>query len=90
MNRITPLAIEILLHYNACPGDYRDGDFSAPAVEELMTWFVSEGLLIPLSPRGSRYGGSYQIAPRGRALVEGWCSVPLPENEWRIPWETLK
>lgn len=30
---MSPLEIEILLHYYYCPGDYQDGDFSAPAAE---------------------------------------------------------
>lgn len=85
---MTPLQISILLHYHTRPGDYgRDHDnFHAPAVRESREWFVSHGLLEPTLTSDDSV---YRITERGMAYVEGLCKVPLPENEWRIRWETI-
>ena len=74
--RLTPLALEIILHYHCTPGDYRGGDFSAPAVRELIDWMVDEELIT------HKVGGGYQSTSRLSAVVEKLCSVGLPEQRW--------
>ncbi|SRR5258708_18365750 len=46
---MSPLQIEILLHYNSRVDDYRNGDHNAPAVREAFDWFVRELLLEPVA-----------------------------------------
>lgn len=42
---MTPLQIEIVLHYYVRPTDYRDGDFTAPAVSQALDHFKRAGVL---------------------------------------------
>lgn len=76
---MSPLAIEIILHYHCTRGDYRDGDFSAPAVRELIDWMADEKLI------DYRPGGGYQSTSRLTAVVGKLCSVGLPEMRWVYP-----
>jgi len=85
---MTPLKIEILLHYYCCPNEYRDGDLSAPAVEEAICWFLANDLLEAAAPDKRKYGASYQTTPKAKALIEAWCNTPLPVSVWVIPGAT--
>jgi len=80
---VTPLKMEILLHYYYSPEEYRDGDLSAPAVDEALFWACSEGLLTSIEK--SQYGATYAQTDRLRALVDAWLNVPLPVQVWVIP-----
>lgn len=42
---MTPLEIEVLLHYYSRSTDYRGGDFSAPAVRDAINGYLANGLL---------------------------------------------
>lgn len=77
---MTPLQIEILLHYHCCPGDYRDGDFAAPAVREAIDGFRDAGLL-----KDSGQGRIYEPTDGVRAYVDALCAVPLPVLQWVVP-----
>ena len=84
--RLTPIQIEILIHYNYSPEDYRDGDFSAPAVCECIALFLLLNLLEDNQPpRDVNDNSKYRITDRGQAHVEALCSVPLPVNTWVSP-----
>lgn len=80
---MTPLEIEILLHYHCCASDYRDGDFSAPAVREAMDRFVATGLLREVwnLQRSIRY----EPTEGCRVFVEALCRAPAPVQKWVIP-----
>jgi hypothetical protein len=78
---MTPLGIEILLHYYTTPGQYRDGDFSAPAVSEALRHFADTGLL-----RGNHRDG-YTSTEATEVYVGAICSVPAPVQKWVIPSE---
>ena len=71
---MTPLEIEIVLHYYCRPYDYRDGDFSAPAVREAIDRMVSDEMLEADAPAFR----AYQLAARGRAYVDALMALPLP------------
>lgn len=77
---MTPLGIEILMHYQTRASDYRDGDFSAPAVREAMDYFVSAGLL-----REVMSTHRYEATEGCRVFVEALCRVPVPVQKWVIP-----
>ena len=78
---MTPLEIGILLHYHYSTEDYRQGDFSAPAVRSTIDEFRDK--LNLLGP--SAYPGqTYQLTDRGKAYVRALCSLPLPDCRWVI------
>lgn len=82
---MSPLQINILLHYYARCNDYRDGDFSAPAVAEAIEIFKLAKVFEPLDP--SRYTNPdevtkrFQLTKKGLGIVEKLCSVPIPLNK---------
>jgi len=82
---MTPLGLEILLWYRIRATDYREGDFSAPAVLDTINYFRDNvGLLIPTP---SRTGNcvSYCLTGRANIYLDHILSVPLPECVWIIP-----
>lgn len=83
---MTPLQIEIALWYYARACDYRDGDFSAPAVAEALSGFVEVGLLKRHEPNADlpqRYIGTEGL----RMYVQAICQVLPPVQEWVWPDE---
>ncbi len=84
---MTPLQIEIVMHYWTRANDYRDGDFSAPAVREAIDWFLSQGMLVPNAVDEPK---TYVLGQRGLAYAKALCRVPLPESVWRIDWDGMQ
>lgn len=83
---MTPLQIEILLRYNSSGTEYRDGDFSAPAVRQAIDDFGDRlGMLAPSRSTDIRTLNSYVLTPRGQAFIDHICALPLPECVWTIP-----
>jgi hypothetical protein len=83
---MSPLEIEILLHYYCLPTDYRDGDFSAPAVKNAIERFRDElNLLEPTQSMDVYHDPHYRITERGRVFVEALCNMPLPVKQWVMP-----
>ena len=80
---MSPLVLDAILHYHTTPGDYRDGDFSAPAVKEMISWMCDEALIV------KHPNGSYKATERLHAVVKKLCSIELPELRWVYP-EDLK
>jgi len=78
---MSPLQLEILLHYYSKANDYRDGDFGASSVRSDIEAFKREELLVA-DPKQDR---CYAIGERGRVLVEAVLAVPLPERRWVMP-----
>ena len=81
---MTPLEISILLHYRVSPTDYRDGDFSAPAVREIIDGFVDANLIVA-ADESSNDGPLYVIAERGVAYIEALRRVQLPVCRRVVP-----
>ena len=82
---MTPLHIEILLHYNRGVGDYRDGDFSATAVNEYIKQLESDELI---AMAGKMSGDSiYKVTDRGMFFLDAICNLPLPAAKWEMKWE---
>jgi hypothetical protein len=86
---MSPIQIEILLHYHCCVDEYRDGDLSAPAVQETLRCFVDERLLEPVIPTDA-YTATFKTTPRAEALISAWCDMPLPVQVWVIPEDGSK
>jgi hypothetical protein len=83
---MTPLQLEILLHYRYHLDDFREGDFSAPAVKGAMEWFISLELLVydPRIEQGGRQS-QYRLGAAGELFVDALCNVPLPVKRWVMP-----
>jgi len=79
---MTPLKIEMLLWYYSRVEDYREGDFSAPAVREAIDSFLADGLLM-LSDAVPRTR-SYCLTDRGEAYVKHLMAIPLPVAVWVV------
>lgn len=75
---MSPLKLSILIHYYSLAGDYRDGDFSAPAVREAIEWAKDESL-IELS-RDSH--SIYRATPRCTVFLKRVLETPLPSVMW--------
>lgn len=87
---MTPLEIEIVLHYYCSHTDYgRDKGggncpSDAPAVVEALGDLVRSGL-IELSGSLLAPEPRYLIADRGSAYVEFLKEMPLPVSKWVMP-----
>lgn len=83
---MTPLCLDILLWYHCRAADYREGDFSAPAVREAIDRFVGTLNLLETVPPPNMAGyRTYRLTPRGQAYVDHVLSIPLPVCRWEIP-----
>lgn len=87
---MTPLEIEILMHYGCKADDYRNGDHSAPAVTDALNRFLNEGLLThdgfkPECFTNGALKARYAVTPRARFYLEALCQVPLPIQKWVMP-----
>lgn len=78
---MSPLMIDMLLHYYTTPTEYRDGDLSAPAVREAIEWFKDNGMLEVVMGKSATYG----VTPKAVAWIEHVCSLPLPKQVWVMP-----
>lgn len=84
---MTPLEIGILLHYYGHADDYRNGDFSAPAVREAMNLFTQSTGMLELFGEDQTGYATYRLTDKGRFYIEYLCSIPLPVAKWTIPNE---
>lgn len=75
---MTPLGVEIMLHYYYSPVDYREGDITAPAVNSMLYDLCAEGMLM------GNGTGPLRITDRGKVWVEAICSVPFPVLSYRV------
>jgi hypothetical protein len=78
----SPLEIEIALHYATKGDQFREGDFSAPAVNEVLYNMTQKDLLIA-SPNGAAGRYHYKATDGLKAYVERLCKVPTPERVYR-------
>lgn len=80
---LTPLHLEIVLHYYARAEDMVNLD--APAVQGYAMHLISEGIL----QSGSKHEGcSLTVTPKGAFWLMSLLSVPFPEQIWKINWPT--
>ena len=87
---MTPLLIEIMLHYHCRADDYRDGDFRAPAVREGIDWLRDDAKMIE-HQSGDRTN-MYRLTERGKAYVEYLQMIPLPTASWtfgQVQWRGM-
>lgn len=91
---MTPLELSILIHYRGCANDFRDGDFSAPAVRDAIDRFRDVLKLIEFDNTETKHFSfnetrTYRLTERGRVFVDALCEAPLPIQAWVMPSEDL-
>lgn len=76
---MTPVILEILLHYYYSPEGYKGRNSCAE--NDSISFLYNEGLII------YNKSSNYIISDRGRAYVEHLLKQPLPEpiTRWEIP-----
>jgi hypothetical protein len=83
---MSPLGIEIMLHYHVSVGQYgsdKDGGHcpsNAPAVRDMLLFLAKEEMLGYIKD-----GQGYEITGRGRAYVDFLQDVPFPITKWVMP-----
>lgn len=82
---MTPLALSILLHYYCGGDDYRQGDFTAPAVRDTITQHLLQKMLDNAQGDDER---AYCISERGRVFIDHLLSQPLPVQAWAMSRES--
>ncbi len=83
--QMTVFEIEIMLNYFYSTCDYRNGDFSEPAVAESLNWLCEVGMLKQNVPCNDYV--HYSITEKGGFYVLFLQKVPLPETCYEIKME---
>lgn len=76
---MTPLHLEIILHYATLADDFDAHRIKLPVVSGAITWLFSEGMLEP----GDKL--MWQITDKGKFWLEHLLTIPFPELRWEIP-----
>ncbi len=84
---MSPLQINILLHYHAHVDDYCGKHFSS-AAKEFIEEFLRNGMLRE-NTKSDQYSRLYELSDRGKAYVRALMEVPLPQCVWRINWPAI-
>jgi hypothetical protein len=82
---MTPLELEIAIHYATKAGGYREGDFLSKSVMEAIRWLETQGMIE--EPCGTQGPGpkKYQATDKLKFFVDHLCTIPLPVCSWAIP-----
>ncbi len=81
---MTPLQIEILLHYHTRPGDHPDAARPPPPYDDAFNYFLRNGYLIP---KNSATTPGYKATEKLHVYCEALCNVPEPVQKWVIKYE---
>ena len=74
--RLTPLHIEIMLHYACTSSPFPR--LGAPACAEYAQQLYVEGLLMD-------DGAGFKATDKGKAWIHYLCEVPFPIQQWVLP-----
>jgi len=81
---MTPLQIEILLHYHYSPRDYPN--LSPPSQQDAISYFLNSGFLTKtdLHEDMPATTPNYQSTEKLDAFCRALCSVPEPVQRWDV------
>ena len=79
---MSPLGIEILLHYHCIASDHRACVENVPIWPEIRDWLLKEGLVKTPSKVSSR---TYDLTERGEVYIRALLNTPLPVQRWAMP-----
>lgn len=80
---VTPLAIEIMLHYHSRADDFPR--LEASAVQETIAEFVAAGMLAEGPNTFLNQRTKFHITEGGQMYVAALMAVPLPVQRWVMP-----
>ncbi len=82
---MSPLCLNILLHYHTSPTDYHDGDFRAPAVQDAINWLAEDAELLEINDERIAAGfPAYRLSEKGHFFVGKLCSLQVPVATWAM------
>jgi len=79
MFTVTPLHLEIVMHYNTRGCDMEN--LSAPAVREYIKDLLNTGMLVSVAHEAGSMR-SYKTTERGEVWLEHLLRVPFPMQKW--------
>ena len=80
---MSPLIINIILHYYARANDFREGDLSAPAVGDAVSFLLEEQIIDHnTAGEGKIPYQKYKITERGEAYVKKIKAIGFPVQKW--------
>jgi hypothetical protein len=79
---MTPLEIQIALTYHATANDFRDGDFTAPAVRDTIDRFVKIGFLKLNTKTNPDVHTIYVPTKMLHAYCHKLTTIGLPKQVW--------
>lgn len=74
---MTPLDVEILMHFHCCPGQFPR---TSGHIEERIEFFVRSGML-----KRDTDGKVSGVVPALKVWVDAVCAIRLPVVQWVIP-----
>ena len=83
---MSPLEIQILLHYYCCLDEFPRlrGPIPPPAVKDAIAQFEAAGLLEPVPAGSDPDAASFRTTPAGSAYVHALCNLPQPTICWKV------
>ncbi len=80
---MSPLEIQIALHYHCTREDYRE--LTPPAQQSIIKKFMAQGFLTKLPDGIDHFDMTYFPTDKLHAYCEALCKVPEPKQVWIIP-----
>ena len=82
---MSPLEIEVALHYFYSPNDHPDID--VPGYQQALANFLDNGMLVArdMAEDSQAEASKYKSTDRLRVYCEALKKVPLPVKKWVIP-----
>ncbi len=77
---VSPLTLEMLVHFHACAEPF--GRLDAPACAEMAEWMIGQDLI---EPHDYGHGATYRTTGRGTAWLRMMQATPLPQSGWHDP-----
>ena len=91
---MSPLELDILLHYHTRGNEYADGDadvMTSQSVRQAIDRFMNvDGMLQYRVRKHLGCGATYELTERAKVYVEHILSQPLPIATWKMPPQEAK
>lgn len=86
---MSPLTLQIIIHYCVRAVDYRDGDLSAPAVKQVIAYLENEEMIRKVTKDDDNcfHTMKYVGTTKARYYLDYICKIPFPVNDFKIPEE---
>lgn len=79
---ISPIILQMIIHYCVCCDDFREGDLSAPAVRDGLAILIAEKMLSVNDKQGNP---KYRATDKAKYYLNYICQTPFPIMIYKIP-----